>query len=180
MGALTAPTSTFLDILPGGLGSSLALSLSFSLGLVLHLGVASGLGLSSRFAFDSGCCLLLLHFFLYRSRSGCCQDGINFRFKNVLSVLELRESGFNVLVLGLGFHLASGFHEEHLERLAFVLNGGAMHVCKVFNLSHFSHGLSLVLIENGDVVFEVVAESISQLDRVSNGLQSFEAGPLFL
>ena len=79
---------------------------------------------------------------------------------------------------GLGFHLRSNFHELLFCNLALVHDLVTLLIGKMCNLTHLLGGLGLILIEDGDIIFEVVAESISRLNRVANGLEGLKAGSL--
>ena len=76
---------------------------------------------------------------------------------------------------GLGLHLGSNFHELLFHNLALVHDLVALLIGEMCNLTHLLSGLGLILIEDGDVIFEVVAESMSQLYRVANGLEGLKA-----
>lgn len=78
----------------------------------------------------------------------------------------------------LGLHLRSEFHELLLCYLALVHNLVTLLVSQVRNLSHLLSSLGLVLIEDGNVVFEVLAELVSLLHRQTNGLQALQTGSL--
>lgn len=79
---------------------------------------------------------------------------------------------------GLALHLGSQLHEGLFHDLALIHDLIALLVGQVRNFGHLGRGLSLVLIEDAYVVFEVLTEAISSFDWISNGLKCLQTSSL--